>query len=131
VLIAAGAIAPGGTTYNPFSTGDSASLSSFPPPVYNNPWLVGKDGNRINMSCIFVPAGQYSCDPGGNLLGWDPRFVSYSSFMDAMAPTGQAPVQALLRAADHRVHRLGHPRQPELGHQRQRRAGLHRCVPRI
>ena len=78
--------------FNPASVGASASLSSFPPPTYANPWLVGKDGNPVNVSCAFVPAGQYSCDPSSrNLLGWDPRFVSYSSFMDAMAPTSQAP----------------------------------------
>jgi iron complex outermembrane recepter protein len=92
VLIAAGAIAPAGTTFNPASTGASASLSSFPPPTYANPWLVGKNGQPVNVSCAFVPAGQYSCDPGNrDLNGWDPRFVSYSSFLDAMAPTTQAP----------------------------------------
>ncbi|MBT2186982.1 TonB-dependent receptor [Sphingobium nicotianae] len=91
VLIAAGAIAPAGTTFDPKSVGNSASLSSFPPPTYANPWLVGKNGQPVNMSCAFVPAGQYSCDTGGNLQGWDPRFVSYSNFMDGMAPTSQAP----------------------------------------
>jgi iron complex outermembrane receptor protein len=92
VLIAAGAIAPGGTVFNPASVGNSASLSSFPPPTYNNPWLTGKNGQRVNMSCAFVPAGQYSCDTGATtLLGWDPRYVSYSNFMDGMAPTTQAP----------------------------------------
>ena len=91
VLIAAGAIAPAGVTFNPASVGASASLSSFPPPTYANPWLVGKNGQPVNVSCAFVPAGQYSCDTGGNLLGWDPRFVSYSNFMDQMAPTSQAP----------------------------------------
>jgi iron complex outermembrane receptor protein len=92
VLIAAGAIAPAGTTFDPTSVGASASLSSFPPPTYANPWLVGKDGTPVNVSCAFVPAGAYSCDPSNrNLLGWDPRFVSYSNFMDQMAPTSQAP----------------------------------------
>jgi iron complex outermembrane receptor protein len=91
VLLAAGEIAPGGTVFNPASKGNSASLSSFPPPTYANPWLVGKDGNKIQMSCAFVPAGKFGCDTGGNLLGWDPRFVSYSNFMDGMAPTTQAP----------------------------------------
>ena len=43
------------------------------------------------MSCAFVPAGPYSCDSGGNLQGWNKGFVSYSSFMDGMAPTIQAP----------------------------------------
>jgi iron complex outermembrane receptor protein len=91
VLIAAGAIAPGGTVFNPSSVGASGSLSSFPPPVYANPWLRGKNGQPVNMSCAFVPAGAYSCDTGGYLNGWDPRFVSYSNFLDAMAPTTQAP----------------------------------------
>ena len=93
VLIAAGKIAPGGTVFDPKSVGASASLSSFPPPVYANPWLKGKNGQPVNISCAFVPAGAYSCDGGGNLLGWDPRFVSYSSFLDGMAPTSQAPAK--------------------------------------
>jgi len=92
VVIAAGAIAPGGTVFNPASIGASASLSSFPPPTYANPWLMGKDGvNRVNVDCHFVPTGPYSCDTARNLLGWDPRYVSYSNFMDGMAPTSQAP----------------------------------------
>ncbi|MDY6982053.1 MAG: TonB-dependent receptor plug domain-containing protein, partial [Pseudomonadota bacterium] len=91
VLIAAGAIAPGGTVFNPRSTGASASLSSFPPPTYANPWLVGKDGQPINMSCAFVPNGPHSCDTGGHTLGWDREFISYSNFLDGMANTTQAP----------------------------------------
>jgi iron complex outermembrane receptor protein len=83
VLIAAGAVAPGGTTFHPNSVGNSNSAG--------NPWLVGKNGSPVNMSCAFVPAGQYGCDTGGNLQGWDPRFVSYSNFMDGMAPTAGAP----------------------------------------
>jgi iron complex outermembrane receptor protein len=83
VLIAAGAIAPAGTVFDPTSVGASNS--------FGNPWLRGKDGNAVNMSCAFVPAGPYSCDTGGNLKGWDPRFVSYSNFLDAMDPTSQAP----------------------------------------
>ena len=46
---------------------------------------MGKDGTAVQLNCAFVPAGPYSCDTGGDLLGWDPRFVSYSTFMDAMA----------------------------------------------
>jgi iron complex outermembrane receptor protein len=83
VLIAAGAIAPAGTAFDPHSVGASNS--------FGNPWLRGKDGNAVNMSCAFVPAGAYSCDTGGNLHGWDPGFVSYSNFLDAMDPTSQAP----------------------------------------
>ena len=96
VLIAAGAIAPGGTVFNPRSVGNSSSLSAAPtattPPIYANPQLIGKNGLPVNMSCAFVPAGPNSCDTGATtLLGFDPRFVSYSNFMDAMTPTGQAP----------------------------------------
>jgi iron complex outermembrane recepter protein len=86
VLIAAGAVCalPGCTTgFNPNSIGLSNSAG--------NPWLVGKNGSPVNMSCAFVPAGPYSCDTGGNLLGWDRRFVSYSSFLDGMTPNAQAP----------------------------------------
>jgi len=93
VLLAAGAIcsAPACTNFNPFSTGNSASVNGSGAPVYNNPWLVGKNGQAVNMNCAFVPAGKFGCDTGGNLLGWDPRFVSYSNFMDGMKPTAQAP----------------------------------------
>ena len=92
VLIAAGAIAPGGTVFDPASTGNSSSLNLVPAPPFQNPWLLGKDGvNPVNMSCAFVPAGKYSCDTGGNLKGWDPRFVSYSNFMDATAATALTP----------------------------------------
>ncbi len=95
VLIAAGAIcsAPGCTTFNPNSVGNSASGTSVVVGGVRQtvPWLVGKDGNAVNMSCAFVPAGPYSCDTGGNLLGWDPRFVSYSNFADGMVPTTTAP----------------------------------------
>lgn len=91
VLIAAGKIAPAGTTFDPRSSDPSASLSAFPPPTYGNPWLVGKNGQPVLLNCAFVPAGPYSCDTGGNLQGHDPRFVSYSNFLDGMAPTVQAP----------------------------------------
>jgi iron complex outermembrane receptor protein len=55
------------------------------------PWLVGKNGQAVNMSCAFVPYGQYSCDTGGNLLGWNPKYVSYSSFLDGSASIPYAP----------------------------------------
>ena len=91
VLIAAGAVAPGGTAFNPNSTGNSTSTSLVGGVSTVIPWLVGKNGNAVNMSCAFVPAGQYSCDTGGNLLGWDPRYVSYSNFLDGMRPSTTAP----------------------------------------
>jgi iron complex outermembrane receptor protein len=89
VLIAAGApcALPGCTTFNPNSVGVSSSPSN----IGLIPWLVGKNGQPVNMSCAFVPAGQYSCDTGGNLRGWDPGFVSYSNFLDGMQPSATAP----------------------------------------
>jgi len=80
VLIAAGAHTG---VFNPAVPGASNSSGT--------PWLVGKDGTAVNNSCIFVPYGQYSCDTGGNLLGWDPKYVSYSNFLDASAPIPYAP----------------------------------------
>jgi iron complex outermembrane receptor protein len=93
VLIAAGAIcsAPGCTNFDPSSVGNSASPAMSHGAMTSIPWLVGKNGNAVNMSCAFVPAGKFGCDTGGNLLGWDPRFVSYSSFMDAMGTSSTAP----------------------------------------
>jgi iron complex outermembrane recepter protein len=90
VLIAAGAICGVGcTSFNPASTGVSSSPNGTATPT---PWLVGKNGSAVNMSCQFVPDGPYSCDPAGrDLKGWDPRFVSYSNFMDGMANSSQAP----------------------------------------
>jgi iron complex outermembrane recepter protein len=91
VLIAAGNPTPpgvGSEFFDPFSSNPSVSIGSQGELI---PWLVGKDGNAVLLNCAFVPAGPYSCDTGGNLLGWDPRFVSYSSFMDAMEPNPQAP----------------------------------------
>lgn len=87
VLIAAGAVAPAGTVFDPKSVGVSSTFTG----TGLNPWLVGKNGQPVNMSCAFVPAGPFSCDTGGNLQGYDPRFVSYSNFADNVAPTKQAP----------------------------------------
>jgi len=89
ILIAAGDL--NSAPFDPFSVGNSASVDGSGAPVYTNPWLIGKDGNAVNLSCAFVPYGPYSCDTGGNLLGWNPKYVSYSNFMDAMQPTDQAP----------------------------------------
>jgi iron complex outermembrane receptor protein len=84
VLIAAGAVAPGTTVFDPNSVGASNS--------FGNPWLTGKDGQPVNMSCAFVPAGPYSCDTGATTYnGFDREFVSYSNFLDGMTPTAQAP----------------------------------------
>src|SRR5690606_22376375 len=89
VLIAAGD--PTSAPFDPFSEGNSASVAGGGNPAPTNPWLIGKDDDPVTRSCIFVPYGQYSCDTGGNVLGWDPRYGSYSNFMDAMAATTQAP----------------------------------------
>lgn len=91
VLIAAGApVPPGGSAnlFDPFSSNPSTSTTSTFTQI---PWLVGKDGNAVQLNCAFVPAGPYSCDTGGDLLGYDPRYVSYSNFMDAMQNNPQAP----------------------------------------
>jgi iron complex outermembrane recepter protein len=87
VLIAAGATVPNADLFDPTSVGTSGVFtgSGF------NPYLVGKNGQPVPLTCAFVPAGPYSCDTGGNLQGHDPRFVSYSNFMDAMTATPQAP----------------------------------------
>jgi iron complex outermembrane recepter protein len=87
VLIAAGATVGPGVAFDPKSVGNSSSFTG----TGLNPWLVGKNGQPVNLSCAFVPAGPYSCDTGGNLLGYDPRFVSYSNFADTAASTTQAP----------------------------------------
>ncbi|MBO9580595.1 MAG: TonB-dependent receptor [Sphingobium sp.] len=93
VLLAAGKIcsAPTCTNFDPNSTGVSSSPAIVNGTMTSVPWLVGKNGQPVNMSCAFVPAGKFGCDTGGNLLGWDPRFVSYSNFMDGMATSTTAP----------------------------------------
>ena len=81
VLIAASAA---GANFQPLAPGRTTAVGG-------TPFLVGTDGNPVPFDCRFVPAGPYSCDTGGNLNGWDPRFVSYSNFLDNMTPTVQAP----------------------------------------
>ena len=81
VLIAAG---QPGATFHPELPGLTVN-------TLGTPLLRGKNGQPVPVDCHFVPAGQYSCDTGGDLLGHDPRFVSYSNFMDAMAPSAMAP----------------------------------------
>lgn len=55
------------------------------------PFLLGTDGQPVIPDCRFVPYGQYSCDTLSPSLGYNPKFVSYATFMDAMPPTFQAP----------------------------------------
>lgn len=89
VLIAAGRPTPaGGGTFDPTSSNPSTSLSSTFTPI---PWLVGKNGQAVQLNCAFVPAGPYSCDTGRNIGNYDPRFISYANFMDAMQANPQAP----------------------------------------
>jgi iron complex outermembrane receptor protein len=80
VLIAAG---PHTGTFNP-ALPDASNSSG-------TPWLIGKNGQAVNNGCAFVPYGQYSCDTGGNLLGWNPKYVSYSNFLDSSASIPYAP----------------------------------------
>lgn len=92
ILIAAGD--PAAPVFDPFLPAPSVSVSGVDGdgvPQFDNAWLVGKDGTPVQLGCQFVPHGAYSCDTGRDLQGWDPKYVSYSSFMDAMAPTAQAP----------------------------------------
>ena len=92
VLIAAGNPTPPGVSselFDPFSTNPSVSVGSNGELI---PWLVGTDGNPVTLDCRFVPSGPYSCDTANlSSLGFDPRFVSYSNFMDAMEGNPQAP----------------------------------------
>ena len=99
VLIAAGLpVSATNPVFNPFSVNPAASVGAA---IRNGdgdiigyesiPWLVGKNGQGVPSSCAFVPFGEFSCDTGGNLAGYDPRYISYSNFMDARTPTTQAP----------------------------------------
>jgi iron complex outermembrane recepter protein len=93
VLIAAGAVAPAGAAapnppFDPRSVGNSSTFTG----TGINPWLVGKNGQPVNLSCAFVPAGPFSCDTGRTTTkGFKPGFISYSNFADGIAPTVQAP----------------------------------------
>ena len=53
------------------------------------PWLRGKDGTAVTIGCQFVPAGPYSCDTPP--AGYDPRYIAYANFTDAMEPTFNTP----------------------------------------
>ncbi len=60
--------------------------------VDGDPWLRGKDGNAVPLSCAFVPYGKFGCDTANFAgLGVDPRYATYSTFVDGMTPTSQAP----------------------------------------
>ncbi len=93
VLIAAGELNV--PVFDPFLPGAAVSVDGAVGgvPQFTSAWLVGKDGNPVQVGCQFVPYGPYSCDnaPDRNLMGWNPKYVSYSNFMDAMRPTDQAP----------------------------------------
>jgi iron complex outermembrane receptor protein len=53
------------------------------------PWLRGKNGQAVTIGCQFVPAGIDSCDTPP--AGYDPRFIAYANYLDAMSPTITAP----------------------------------------
>ncbi len=53
------------------------------------PWLRGENGAAVTVGCQFVPSGIYSCDAPPT--GYDPRYISYANYMDAMEPTITAP----------------------------------------
>jgi iron complex outermembrane receptor protein len=85
VLLAAGAVSADPANFDPFSDNPATNADG-------GPWLRGKDGNAVPVNCAFVPAGPYSCDTADLAsLGYDPRYVSYSNFLDGRTPTSQAP----------------------------------------
>ena len=85
VLLAAGAVSETKAGFDPFSQNPATDPNG-------NAWLPGTDGNPVPVDCRFVPTGPYSCDPVDlRSLGFDPRYVSYSNFLDAREPTSQAP----------------------------------------
>ncbi len=85
VLLAAGVVSDTPNGFDPFSTNPATDTDG-------NAWLPGVNGQAVPVDCRFVPAGQYSCDPANlSSLGFDPRFVSYSTFADTKVPTQQAP----------------------------------------
>jgi iron complex outermembrane receptor protein len=76
---------------NPAMTGDTA-------PLAGNPWLMGTNGQPVNVGCQFVPAHGYhgnfagaSCDTLASNLGYNPKFVSYSNFLDNRQPSALGP----------------------------------------
>ncbi|QZH76616.1 MAG: TonB-dependent receptor [Erythrobacter sp.] len=97
VLIAAGIPTGGAVPFDPTSSNPASSVGAA---IRNGdgdiigyeplPWLTGLNGNAVPVNCAFVPAGPYSCDTLGGGFG-DPRFISYSNFLDARTPTSQAP----------------------------------------
>jgi iron complex outermembrane recepter protein len=57
------------------------------------PWLPNTiNGGVIPLNCRFVPYGVNSCD---TLTGYDPRYVSYGTFLDRTPATTQAPFKPL------------------------------------
>ena len=85
VLIAAGKpISTTNPTFDPASVFAATDANG-------NAWLPGKDGTPVPLDCHFVPAGAYSCDNPAALSGFDPRYVSYSNFIDQKVPTSQLP----------------------------------------
>ena len=81
VLIAAG---NAGIPFDPTSQNPAVDTAGS-----GTPWLRGLDGNAVTIGCQFVPAGQYSCDTPP--AGYDPRYINYANFLDAMEPTVTAP----------------------------------------
>jgi iron complex outermembrane receptor protein len=78
-------------TPNTVAGGPFAGLARGPGPG-QPPFLAGKNGDAIPFDCRFVPAGPYSCDAlSSTVYGGDRRFISYANFLDATAPTSQAP----------------------------------------
>ncbi len=58
----------------------------------SRPWLTGTDGQGIPYNCMFVPYGPNSCD---TLTGYDPRYVTYSTYADHYPGDSQSPYKPL------------------------------------
>lgn len=69
-----------------------ANASGFLNEDPTRPWLVGTDGNPIAYNCAFVPYGVNSCD---TLTGYDPRYVTYATFIDPYPGDSQFPYKPL------------------------------------
>lgn len=62
-------------------------------PLAGAPWLMGTDGNPVDLGCQFVPQNGYS--PGASCdttpAGYDAKYISYANFLDNRGTSGTQP----------------------------------------